>query len=50
MIWVIQQWLDGAWCNYYHGNEVRCYSRKSEAQIALRILPHGRYRIISVRD
>jgi len=61
VIWVIQQWQAkpgvgetasmGLWENVRHPDGMpMMYSRKCEAQIALRALPRGRYRITSVRD
>jgi hypothetical protein len=51
MIWVIQQWTNGKWDNSRHPDgQPMWYPRKSAAQIALRSLSRGRYRIIQVRD
>lgn len=50
MVWVIDQWLDGAWCVKFGLHGPMYFNRKCEAQIALRTLPKGRYRIRSVRD
>jgi len=52
MVWVIQVWSNGAWQNARHAISgiPLMYPRKSAAQIALRSLPRGRYRILQVKD
>lgn len=51
MIWLIQQWHKGDWHNLrdIHGAPV-WYFRKCDAQIWLRKLPQGRYRIVKIKD
>jgi hypothetical protein len=51
MVWIIEKWINGGWRPVRHGNGMPLYyPRKCVAQIALRALPRGRYRIISVRN
>ena len=50
MVWIIQQWVFGQWANRMGPHGPMYFGRKCEAQIALRSLPRGRYRIVQVRD